>query len=117
MSGADSLRLPLLTDEIEPAALAGAAGLRVVQGEAQPAPTLPCTPAPLDADALTERVLSRLHAQIDAALEARLREALQPTLARVGEALQCEARAQIAHALRQMVEGAVAEELAQRGER
>jgi hypothetical protein len=34
-----------------------------------------------------------------------------------GEALQCEARAQIAHALRQMVEGAVAEELAQRGER
>jgi hypothetical protein len=44
-------------------------------------------------------------------LEARLREALLPALARLEEALQFEARGEIGRALHEMVAGALAQEI------
>jgi hypothetical protein len=72
---------------------------------------LPYLAPAFDEAALTERLLALLRPQVERMLEARLREALLPALARLEEALQFEARAEIGHALRDMVTGAVAQEI------
>jgi len=112
MTAVDRLRLPLLTDEVVlvdvPAApLAPAVSL----AEATLAPTSPYVAPPFDEAALTERLLALLQPQVEAMLEARLREALLPALARLEEALQFEARGEIGRALHEMVAGAVAQEI------
>jgi hypothetical protein len=112
MTAVDRLRLPLLTDEVVlvdvPAApLAPAVSL----AEATLAPIEPYAAPALDEAALTERLLAALQPQVEAMLEARLREVLLPALARLEETLQREARGAIAGALHEMVAGAVAQEI------
>ena len=72
------------------------------------------TPAPDAAEALAGRVLHALQPQIDALLEARLREALAPALARAADALVRDARHELAQALQALVNDAVARALRQR---
>jgi len=112
MIGADRLRLPLLTDEVVLADVPAARLAPVVAlAEATLAPTLPYVAPAIDEAALTERLLALLQPQLERMLEARLREALLPALARLEETLQREARAEIGRALRDMVAGAVAQEM------
>ena len=112
MTQADRLRLPLLTDEVVLVDVPAAPLAPVVPwAEATLAPTLPYVAPALDEAALTERLLAVLQPQVERMLEARLREALLPALARLEEALQHEARGEFARALRDMVAGAVAQEI------
>ena len=55
--------------------------------------------------------LALLQPQVERMLETRLREALLPALAHLEETLQREARCEIGGALREMVAGAVAQEI------
>jgi len=63
--------------------------------------------AALDAHALTQRVLAELTPRVDALLEARLREALAPALARAADGLIRQARDELTLALRELVLDAV----------
>ena len=67
--------------------------------------------------ALVERVLSDVQRQIDLMLEQRLREMLAPAIAWLAEGLIAESREQLAHVLHELVERAVAQELARRQRR
>jgi len=112
MTQADRLRLPLLTDEVVLVEVPAATLAPVVAlAEATLAPTMPYLPPAFDEAALTERLLALLRPQVERMLEARLREALLPALARLEETLQREARDEIGRALRDMVAGAVAQEI------
>jgi hypothetical protein len=112
MTAVDRLRLPLLTDEVVLVEVPAAPLAPIVPlAEATLAPTLPYVGPAFDEVALTERLLAALQPQVERLLEARLREALLPALARLEETLQREARAGIARALRDMVAGAVAQEI------
>ena len=81
------------------------------------APPMPSAQAPeIGATSMTEaqlaqRVLAELQKQVDLMLEVRLREALAPILARVGDALVRDARKELTTALRDVVARAVAREL------
>ena len=66
----------------------------------------------LDADQLTQRVLTDLHRQIDLMLDYRLREVLTPLLTRAADSIVREARVELASTLRDVVARAVAQELA-----
>jgi hypothetical protein len=79
-------------------------------GGAAPAAT---TAAPsLPDEALVQSVLTNVQRQLDLMLEYRLREALAPLLARATDQLAREARNELASTLRDIVERAVAQELA-----
>ena len=69
----------------------------------------------VDGSALVERVLFDVQRQIDLMLEQRLREMLAPAVTRLAEGLIAESREQLAHVLHELVERAVAQELARRG--
>lgn len=56
---------------------------------------------------LSAEVMFELSQRIDSLLEARLREALSPALARVAERLIHEARLELGHVLKELVEDAV----------
>ncbi|HWI09691.1 MAG TPA: hypothetical protein VNU48_00010 [Burkholderiaceae bacterium] len=61
---------------------------------------------------LTQRVLIDLQRQMDLMLDYRLREVLTPLLARAADGIVREARSELASTLRDVVERAVAQELA-----
>lgn len=63
-------------------------------------------------EALVQSVLTNVQRQLDLMLEYRLREALAPLLARATDQLAREARNELASTLRDIVERAVAQELA-----
>ncbi len=63
--------------------------------------------AAMDAHALTQHVLTELTPRVDALLEARLREALAPALARAADGLIRQARDELTLALRELVLEAV----------
>lgn len=67
----------------------------------------------LDSQALVHRVLAEIAPRIDALFEARLREALAPALARAADGLIRESRSEVALALRDLVQDAVARTLRQ----
>ncbi len=94
---------------------------------ASPAPTVPLGSGALptlspaaavvvpdlpDENALVERVMSDLHRQIDLMFEQRIREKLLPALARIADMMVREVRTELSGAVREMVERAVANELA-----
>jgi hypothetical protein len=61
----------------------------------------------VDAHALVQRVLAELGPRVDTLLEARLREALAPALARAADGLIRQARDELSLALRDLVVDAV----------
>ena len=114
-------RLPTLTEVLElgddepaipsrPAALGPAAS--------DDPPTQPPDLAePTDAEGLASRVLAELELRVGSQLESRLREAMAPALARAVEGLIVDTRHELALALRELVQEAVARALAERGRR
>ena len=74
------------------------------------APVAAPSPAPSEAQ-LTQEVLAELQRRIDLMLEVRLREALAPILARTGDALIRDARKELTGVLRDVVAGAVKQQL------
>ena len=90
-----------------PAALAPADGDTAAVGAQQPAAPW-AEPTALDESAMAARVLAMLQPRIDALFEARLREAVAPALARAADALIRDAREELATAMREVVEEAVA---------
>jgi hypothetical protein len=79
-------------------------------GDAVPAAT--AAAPPITDEALVQSVLTNVQRQLDLMLEYRLREALAPLLARATDQLAREARNELASTLRDIVERAVAQELA-----
>jgi hypothetical protein len=69
-------------------------------------------PASFNEEQLTQRVLIDLQRQMDLMLDYRLREVLTPLLARAADGIVREARSELASTLRDIVERAVAQELA-----
>ena len=119
MSGGPSVppdRVPTLTEVVawpEPGAAPAAAP---ASGDA-PAAVEPGVGAasglsPLNEEQLTQRVLIDLQRQMDLMLDYRLREVLTPLLARAADGIVREARGELASTLRDVVERAVALELA-----
>ena len=119
--------VPTLTEVVPwPEAAAGASpGVDPPLGEAAPdgvslsaapapaplaAPVAAPSPAPSEAE-LTQEVLAELQRRIDLMLEVRLREALAPILARTGDALIRDARKELTGVLRDVVAGAVKQQL------
>lgn len=82
--------------------------------DATPTPA-PAAAAPLDADALVARVMAELGPRIDLMLEARLREALAPALARAADLLIRETRGPLDETLKQLVHEAVTRALQRMG--
>lgn len=75
----------------------------------------PVQPAPLaTATALSAEVLFELEQRIGSVLEARLREALAPALARAADALIQDARQELAQTLRALVDESVTRALERR---
>ena len=110
-------RVPTLTEVVawpEPGVPPGAAS----QGATAPAAAErdtsagPAAPAALNEEQLTQRVLIDLQRQMDLMLDYRMREVLTPLLARAADAIVREARSELASTLRDVVERAVAQELA-----
>jgi flagellar biosynthesis/type III secretory pathway protein FliH len=91
-----AIRVPTLTEVVAAAASAEAAAEAPDEGR------------------LVAEVLHELHQRIDLMFEYRVREALSPLLARVAETLIREAREELAATLRDVVQRAVAQELARR---
>jgi hypothetical protein len=87
-----------------------AEGAEVIEAVAALAPPLPLSLP--DADTLTEHVLSDVQRQVDLVLEQRLRERLAPALARLTDALVREVRSELGTTLHDIVQRAVAIELA-----
>ena len=73
----------------------------------------PATPVP-SASALSAEVLFELEQRIGSVLEARLRDALAPALARAADALIREARQELAQTLRELVDESVTRALERR---
>lgn len=97
-------RLPTLTEVVL---------VPVADGGMVPVPR-PAVAAPaLDPGALAEQVLRELQPRIDALLEARLREALAPALARAADGLIRDTRRELAAAVRELVDQTVAAVLRQ----
>lgn len=65
----------------------------------------------LNEDQIVQRVLGDVQRQIDLMLEVKLREVLAPVLTRATDAIQRDARAELASTLRDVVARAVAQEL------
>ena len=98
-------RVPTLTEVV--AWPESAAPSTPAAGDAAPA-----APASFNEEQLTQRVLIDLQRQMDLMLDYRLREVLTPLLARAADAIVREARGELASTLRDLVERAVAQELA-----
>ncbi len=122
-------RVPTLTEVVEWRGTPARAGVptpasapdrAVSEGQASavaPPAAQGAAPATLTDEALIQAVLADLQRQLDLMLEYRLREALTPLLARATDQLAREARNELASTLRDMVERAVAQELARHRER
>jgi hypothetical protein len=65
----------------------------------------------LDAELLSQQVLSDVQRQIDAMLEVRLKEALAPVVARLTDTLARDARSELTKVMKDVVSRAVANEL------
>jgi hypothetical protein len=122
--------LPTLTEVIElpppgrdaatgsPAAAATVAPQEPAQEPVQDRVAEAPAAAAVDEAQLVERVLADLQRHADLTLELRLREALEPALARLADALLHDVRLEFAATLRDIVERAVTQELdRQRGRR
>ncbi len=111
-------RVPTLTEVVawpEPAAAptAAASGDAPARPSAEPGGgAAAAAPASLNEEQLTQRVLIDLQRQMDLMLDYRLREVLTPLLARAADGIVREARSELASTLRDVVERAVAQELA-----
>lgn len=101
-SGAD--RLPTLTEVVE---LGSPLQQPTRAPDAPAAAHLADATAIGDSDELIARVIAELVPRVDAALEARLRDALAPALARAADGLIRDARKEMAAALRDLVAEAV----------
>lgn len=116
-------RVPTLTEVVripEPVPAATATPVSTPEpayARTEPAPLPPIAgvavpaAAPIDEEALVQRVLADLQRQIDLMLEVKLREVLTPALTRATDALMREARTELASTLRDVVSRAVAQEL------
>jgi hypothetical protein len=116
-------RLPTLTEVVQlggpeaaPAPVKEAAASVMTVEPAAPQPE-PEPPPQLDTDALVTEVLHELAPRIDMLLQARLREALAPALARAADGLIRDAREGLAMTLRELVGEAVARALKRRSDR
>ena len=96
-------RVPTLTEVVQVAPSA----------DAEPEPGLPpdAEATVIDEGDIARRVLGDVQRQIDLMLEYRLREALAPVLARLGDTLIRELRDELASTLRDVVVRAVAQEI------
>jgi hypothetical protein len=105
-TGLEADRLPTLTEVVQ----------LDVQALAipEPPPVLVDVVPEIDAQALIDDVMHTLQHRIDLMFEYRLREAVAPALARVAEAIIEDTRIALATTLREMVERAVAQEVARR---
>ncbi|MEO6031269.1 MAG: hypothetical protein ABIP61_05100 [Burkholderiaceae bacterium] len=118
-------RVPTLTEVVEwrgatatpPSAVAMPAAPGSSAPEAAPTSERVSASASITHEALVQSVLSDLQRQLDLMLEYRLREALAPLLARATDQLARDARNELASTLRDMVERAVAQELARHRDR
>jgi len=116
--------LPTLTEVIElPPGTRDAVPGSLSSG-AVPAPAVPAHgsasepgAAPASERHLVDRVLTDLQRNAELMLEARLREALTPALARLADSLVSDVRLEFAAALRDMVEQTVSQELARQRSR
>jgi hypothetical protein len=81
----------------------------------QPPPPAPraaaAAAAPLNEEAIVQRVLTDVQRQLDLVFEYKLRELLAPTLARMADSLIRDTRNELATTLREIVTRAVAQEL------
>jgi hypothetical protein len=115
-------RLPTLTEVVQ---LGGPEAAQAPLGETDAslvlaesaAPAAPGPPPQLDTDVLVTEVLHELAPRIDMLLQARLREALAPALARAADGLIRDAREGLAITLRELVDEAVARALKRRSGR
>ena len=119
------LKVPTLTEVVEPPRLPAAGVLAQHEPPAEHAAELPAAPHEpgaelvasrnephaIDEAQLIERILADLQRQVELMLEYRLREVLAPTLARASESLIRDARVELASTLRDVVARAVAQEL------
>lgn len=96
-------RVPTLTQVLQAADRPGAAGV-----DSEPAPQMP------DDSALVAELLGGIQERIDTLFQARLREAIAPALARAVDGLLRELGPELASALRETAERAVAQEQARR---
>lgn len=107
-------RLPTLTEVV----LEGGARPPGVPAAAGPAPAAadpdPGAGPAVDEARIVDAVMAGLQPRIDLMLEYRLREALAPLLARATESIVQEARAELAHTLRDVVARAVSQEVVRR---
>jgi hypothetical protein len=121
-------RVPTLTEVVElagepappvppapPAVLAAEPDTDEAPAAALPEPVPEPAPSPPDPQALAALVLAELAPRIDLLLEARLREALAPALARAADGLIRDSRYELNHALQDLVREAVARVLQQQG--
>jgi hypothetical protein len=111
-------RVPTLTEVVawpEPAAAPPAmlpAGAPAPLPNDREASAGAAAPLALNEEQLTQRVLIDLQRQMDLMLDYRMREVLTPLLARAADTIVREARSELASTLRDVVERAVALELA-----
>ncbi|MED5621688.1 hypothetical protein [Ideonella sp. BN130291] len=101
-------RVPTLTEVVQPAPTEVPASSVQVRAEALPFAEQPPL---IDEGEVTRRVLVDVQRQVDLMLEYRLRDALNPLLARLSDALIHELRDELASTLRDVVARAVAQEI------
>lgn len=101
----------VLTEEVMPAASPADAVASAVTALAAPPPTTASSSQPVNADLLTQQVMSDIQRQIDAMLEVRLKEALVPIVTRLTDALARDARSELAKVMKEVVSRCVAEEV------
>jgi len=103
-------RVPTLTEVVELDSVFPATQVPLDEAGLAPENLAPSAMPPAAAD-LHAEVLFELEQRIDAMLEARLREALAPALARAADGIIREARQELVLALRGLVDDAVAQAL------
>jgi hypothetical protein len=101
-------RVPTLTEVVQPSPSAVPAPALQVRAEAMPYTE---ESPQVDESEVTRRVLVDVQRQVDLMLEYRLRDALNPLLARLSDALIRELRDELASTLRDVVARAVAQEI------
>jgi hypothetical protein len=101
----------VLTEEVMPAASPAGAVASAVAAQTAPPPTTASSSQPVNADLLTQQVMSDIQRQIDAMLEVRLKEALAPIVTRLTDALARDARSELAKVMKEVVSRCVAEEV------
>lgn len=102
--------LPTLTEVLE----GDAGSTRVVPAAESGAPAERASSPLPDAEQLGAQVLAAVQQQVDLMFEFRLREALAPALARAADSLIRDIREELCTTLRDVVQRAVAQELAKR---